>query len=275
METFKLSLHSHTTNFVHFLLIKPNKKEYLKKLLKKLFRKHGHIVLGISNFNNDNRYKKLFDVTRLLPKNYQIDSKYKDYFFSIEKNHDKIYFIKTDEIETDKGHILIIGFKGKIKKRNLKKVLKEAHKQNCVIIANHPLHEFYVPYVLIKKLLGGQENISLNIKDLKLYKKDFDALEINSYFPEDWNKIKNIARKYNKNIVSDSDAHFLNEIFTSWYEIKGLNFNNPSSFKKSLKKALKRNLHLHAKKYGYTARYKHAIQIIFENFGKKIGLIKK
>lgn len=91
---------------------------------------------------------------------------------------------------------------------------------------------------------------------------------------EDWDKIKNFARRYNKKVVSDSDAHFLDEIFTSWYEIDDLNFKNPRSFKRSLKTALRKNLKLHAKRYGYIARYRHAIQVIVENIGRKIGLLK-
>lgn len=274
MKTFKLSLHSHTTDFVHFLLTKPNKKKYLERLLKKLFKKHGIIVLGVSNFNDDGRFKKLFDSTKLLSKVYKINEENKEYFFSIEKNNDKVYFIKTDEIETNKGHILVIGFKGKIKKRKIKSVLREAHKQHCILIANHPLHEFGISYIIVKRLLGRPQRVSLNIEDLKRYEGDFDAFEINSYFPEDWDKIKKIAKKYKKKVVSDSDAHFLDEIFSSWYEIKGLNFSSPSSFKKSLKKALRKNLNLHAKKHDYIASYRHTIQVIFENFGRKIGLLR-
>lgn len=274
MKIFKVSLHSHTTNFVHFILTKPNKKQYLEKLLKILFKKHGNIVLGISNFNDDGRYKKLFEVTRALSKEYLVNKKYSDYFFSIQRLDKKIYFIKTDEIETDKGHILIVGFNGKIRKRKLEHILKDAKKQNCIIIANHPLHNFGAPYFLIKKILGKSNDVSLAKKDLIKNKKYFDALEISSYFPEDWEKIKAFAKKNRKATVSDSDAHFLDEIFSSWYEIKDLNFKNQIEFKKSLKRALRRNLHLHAKKYNYFARYKHSFEIVLEKIGRKMGIIK-
>ncbi|KHO55504.1 MAG: hypothetical protein QT10_C0001G0108 [archaeon GW2011_AR19] len=273
MKTYKLSLHSHTTNFIHFILTKPNKKKYLKKLLKILFIKKGNLVLGISNFNDDDRYKKLLETAEKL-KLYRFDGKNKDFFFSIEKDNKKVYFIKTDEIETDKGHLLIVGFKGKIRKRKLEEVLKEVHKQKCIIIANHPLHNFGVPYFLVEKILGKYNGVSFNKKELMKYKKDFDAIELDAYFPEDWIKIKKFATKNKIPIISDSDAHFLDEIFTSFYEIENLNFSNPTSFKKSLKNALKKRIHLHAKKYGYLARYKHLFEVILENFGRKIGLLK-
>ena len=186
----------------------------------------------------------------------------------------EIYFVKTDEINTDKGHILIIGFKGKIKKRKLEIVFIEAHKQKCIIIANHPLHhEFKINYFIIKKILNSNE-ISMNEEELKKHKKDFDSIEINSYFPEDWKDIKKFAKKNNVSLVSDSDAHFLDEIFTSFYEVKNISFKNSKLFKKSLKIALKRGINLHAKKYGYFVKYKHVLEIILENLGKKIGLIK-
>ena len=70
--------------------------------------------------------------------------------------------MKTDEIETDKGHVLVVGFKGKIRKSRLKDVLKEAHKQKCVIIANHPLHKFGVSYFLVEKILGEESGELLN-----------------------------------------------------------------------------------------------------------------
>ncbi len=274
MKTYKISLHSHTTNYVHFILTKPDKKKYLEKLLKILLRKKGNLVLGISNFNYDDRYKKLLETAENL-RNYKINAKYRDFFFSIEKNNKKVYFVKTDEIETNKGHILIIGFKGKIRKRRLEEVLKEAHKQGCVIIANHPLHhEFNITYFFNKKILNSNKEISINKKELIKHKKDFDAIELDAYFPEDWIKIKKFATKNKIPIISDSDAHFLDEIFASFYEVKNLNFINPALFKKSLKNALKKRIHLHAKKYGYFARYKHLLEVVLENFGKKIGLLK-
>ncbi len=274
MKTFKVSLHSHTTNFVHFILTKPNKKQYLEKLLKILFKKRGNIVLGISNFNDDNRYKKLFETTKLLSKKYLINKKYKNYFFSIKLDNQEIYFIKTDEIETDKGHILIIGFNGKIRKRKLEHVLRDAKKQKCMVIANHPLHDSGIPYFFIQKILHTPKSMSLSKKDLIKNKKYFDTLEISSYFPEDWKKIKAFAKKNEKTLVSDSDAHFLDEIFASWYEVKNLNFKNPAEFKKSLKKALRKNLHLHVKKYGYFAKYRHIFEIVLEKIGRKMGVIK-
>lgn len=273
MQIFKLDIHNHTSDFSHFLFTHPNRKKYVKELLSKLFKKHGNIVLGISDYNSDNRYALFLKVLKHL-KEYKVDWKNKDYFVVIseKKTKEKIYLIHTNELGTNKGHILVVGFKGKIKTKNLKEILKEAHRQKAIIIANHSLHEFSIPYFLVSKILKCGK-LSLSKKDLIKNEKNFDAVELNSYFPEDWKRIRSFAKKENLPVIADSDAHFLNELFTSDFELKNLNFSNPKKFKKSFRKSLKKVLKVHAKSHGFEAKYKHELQVLFENFLMKIGLI--
>ncbi|MFH1290495.1 MAG: PHP-associated domain-containing protein [Nanoarchaeota archaeon] len=274
---YKLSLHSHTSDFAHLVFFTINKKYYLKKLLSTLFKKSTEktlLVLGITNSNDNRHYEQIVSLTKSLPKTYRANYAHKDYFVSLEYKNRKIYLIKTDEIGTDKGHILIVGFKGRIKKRSLKEILKEAKKQKCVIIANHPLHEFHVPHFLLEKIFGLHRSIGLTKSELKKYQKSFDAVELNSYFPEDWERIKQFAKKNKLPFVSDSDAHFIDEIFKSWYETSDLDFSSPRKFKKALKKSLKKGLHLHAQAHGFAAKYKHVLQILLEGYGKKLNIIK-
>jgi len=272
MNSYKLSLHSHTSDFANFIGQTPDKEKYVENLLTVLFKKSPTIVLGISNVNGDQRYEKFLQATTELPNKYSVNSTHKDYFFSISMNDKRVYFVKTDEIGTNKGHILIVGFKGKIKNRKLDSLLKEAHKQKCIIIAPHPLHDFDISFFLFRKIFpSGKESISR--KDLKKHKKDFDALELNSYFPEDWKKIKKFAKKNKLTIESDSDAHNLNEVFRSYFELTNLNFQNPVKFKRSLKKGFKKGVKLHALDHGHTAVYRHGLNVMFRIIGKKIGLI--
>lgn len=277
MVNYKLSLHSHTSNFVHFILSKPNKKDYLDKLIKILLKKHGNIVLGVSNFNDDNRYKDLLKATKLLQNTYTMNYYFSDFYFSVSLNGRKIYFVKTDEIETDRGHLLIVGFKGKINKRSLKKVLLQAHNQNCVVIANHPFHEHNLSYFIVKLInsaLGIHGEMSITKSEFIKNIESFDALELNAYVPDDWKEIKKFARNNNIPLVSDSDSHFLDEIFTSWYDAKNIDFSDPKSFNKSLKKSFRSGLKLHARRHGYFAAYKHTLQVILEKIGIKLGLLR-
>ncbi len=274
MKMYKISLHSHTSDFSHFLFWTVNKKDYFLKLLEILKKKKGNLVLGITNFNNDKRYENLLTIARGFKGKFYLDDKYSNFYFILKIKGKEIIFVKTDEIETSEGHTLIVGFKGDINQREFHGVLKEAHKQNCLIFANHPLHIFGISYILVKKLLGGAKEISLSKKELIHDKKNIDALELNSYFPEDWKKIKEFAKKNKLPVVSDDDAHFIDEIFTSWYEVDNLDFSNPKNFKISLKKELKNGIKLHAHKFGHLALYKHAFQVVFESLGKKLGIIK-
>jgi len=214
-------------------------------------------------------WRKFVNATKKLPKEYTIDRKYQDYFISISKNKKRIYFVKTDEIETNKGHISIIGFKGKIKKRKLREVLKQAKKQRCVVIANHPLHEYGLSYFLF-----WGENISLSKKTIRKNKKFFDAVELNAYFPENWKKVRIFSKKNKIPVVADSDAHSFNEFFKSYFELENINFNNPKKFKKSLKKALKKKIKIHAREHGFEAKYKHIAGVFLEEIGEKLGVIK-
>ena len=267
MVKFKLDLHTHTSDFIHLFFTNPHKERYIVSLLDILFKKQGNLVLGIANFNDDSRYEKVIQIIKKLPKKYDVNYRFKECFVSISKSNQTIHFVKADEIDTEKGHILIIGHNGKIKKRNLKEVLKEAHKNHCIVIASHPLHDFAVGHFIIKKMSLSKEELIKN-------KKQIDAIELDSYFPKDWKKIKKISKNEKIPIVSESDAHFLDEFFRSYFELKGLNFKNPSIFKKSLKKALKRTIKLHAQRYNFTAEYKHILQVYFEKLGKRLHILQ-
>lgn len=272
MHKFKIDFHSHEPEFIHLSFLKGNDKENSKKFVEKAFKIPGNLAVGITNFDNNEIYEKFLASLKLLP--YKVDYSNKDCFISITKNNRTIYIIKTDEIDTDKGHILLIGHKGKIGKTNLKVLLKKAHKEKDIIIATHPLHEFGVSHFIIKRFFT-EKPINITEKELKKDKKGFDAIELNSYFPEDWNKIKEFAKKENMKIVAESDAHFLNEFFNSYFELEGLDFTNAYTFKKSLKQALKHHIRLHPHSNGFTAKYKHAIQNLLDIVGLKLKILKE
>jgi len=250
MTTYKLDLHSHPPKTTD--------------LVKNLFKKQGNLVIGITNWNNSTKYKKFLEATNKLPKTYKINLKHKEYFISITKNKKTIHFIKSDELETKNGHILIVGHKGKIITTNFKKTLKDCHKQGDIIIADHPLHHENIAHFFILRLMGNKHKLSLGKKTIEKNKKYIDALELNSYFSKDWKKIKKFAKKNNLNVIANSDAHFTNELFKSYIELKNLNFKNPKLLKKSIRKALKKKIKIHAHRHGFSAGYKHVLSGIFK-----------
>mgnify|MGYP001582515547 CR=1 FL=1 len=267
MVKFKLDLHTHTSDFVHLIFTKPSNVNYLVSLLDLLFKKHGNLILGIANFNDDCRYEKIMQVSKRLHRGYNTNYKFKECFFSISKNGKTIYFVKADEIDTNKGHILIIGHEGKIRKRNLKEILKEAHKDHSIIIASHPLHNVVIGHFIIKKMSLSSEDIAQN-------KRQIDAIELDSYFPKDWRKIKKISKTQKIPVVSESDAHFLGEFFKSYFELDNLSFRDSNRFRKTLKKALRRKIKLHAQEHNFMAEYKHIFQVYLSILGKKLHILE-
>ena len=271
MIKFKLDLHRHMSDLFHFILSKQGKKEYLIKLLNKLFRKGDDLVIGLADFNNDGRFSKFEKTIRELPKDYLINKK--GPIISIKKNKKMIYFIRANEISTEKGHILIIGNNEKIKTRKLENILIKAKENKWIVIADHPLHEFTFPYFLISRI---NEHSAISLKKETIYnnKKNIDVLELNSYFPEDRKEIKKLGKKYKIPVISESDAHFMNEFFNSYFELDNLDLTNITKFKKTFRKALKKHIKLHPRKKGIFVIYKHGVYVVMEIFGKKLGLIK-
>lgn len=273
MVEYKLDLHNHTSTFANILGTRQNPQPYVQHLLNSLLNKKGNIVLGIADFNSDGRYKKFLETVKIMPA-YIVDTHYEEYFISIKKGKKKMYVVRADEIETEKGHILILGLPHAIKKRHLKNILQEAKKERCVVIANHPLHAFPIPHFLVLRILGkSDEALSIKERLLEKYLHLFDALELNPYFPEDWKNIKRFARKWQKPLVTNSDAHFINEFFRSYFLLKDIDFSSPKKYKKSLKHAFKKQIRIHAAKSGFISLYKHGVQIVFQTLAQKLGLL--
>lgn len=274
MHLFKLDLHSHEPNFIHLSFSKNTDKKNISDFLKKAFNIRGDAVIGIANSNDNGRYERFVNGINSL-KEYNANLTNKDTFVSLTKGKKTIHFVKADEIGTNKGHILIIGHNGKIGKLKLKPLLELAYNEGDIIIANHPLHNFGISHFLVKKYFEHNHPISFTKRELKKDEKYLDAVELNSYFPEDWKKIKKFSRKEKIPLVADSDAHFLREFFSSYFELENLDFSNSINFKKSLKSALKTHIRLHLGKNGFLATYEHALQIIWYKIGFKLGFLKE
>ena len=267
-----MDLHTHTSDFSHFIFSRKNEKEYLIELLKKLFRQGDNLVIGLAEFNNDGGFSKFVKATEKLPRDYHIAKN--GPIILIRRKNKKIYFVRADEIGTDKGHVLIVGNNEKISSKNIIEILKKARKNKWIIIADHPLHKFLLPYFLISKLIDGEPNISLKKEIILKNKNYFDSIELNPYFPEDTGKIKYFGKKNKIPIVSESDAHSLGEFFESYFELENLDLSNISKFKKSFRKAMKKHIKLHVGKHGFLAEYKHGFNVLIDYLGRKIGFMK-
>ena len=79
MKEYKLDLHNHTSTFSGIIGKRQDPQQYVEKLLGTLFKKQGNIILGIADFDSDNRYKKFLNILRKFPEEYVLDKQYKDY----------------------------------------------------------------------------------------------------------------------------------------------------------------------------------------------------
>jgi hypothetical protein len=251
-----------------------NRQRYYLELLEKLFMKKGTLVLGVANNGNNRKYRKFVESLGKLPKKYKVDMEFDSCFVCVRKGRKKIYFVKTDEIATDKGHVLIVGYPHDIRSKKLEDIFSKVKRRDCVVIANHPLHHLGIDYFFYSKLIGGNDKVSISRRELNKYKGKFDAIELNSYFPGDWDKIRAYSKKNKIPVVADSDAHEVDELFRSWFEIKNLDFRNPEKFKKSLKRGLKKGLKVHARAHGFEAKYVHVLHGLINKYGGKLGLVK-
>lgn len=107
-----------------------------------------------------------------------------------------------DQILTDVGDIIGLFLSKEIKSRDYEGVIKEIKDQNGIIVLPHP----YRGHKLNSKII---ENV--------------DAIEVfNSRNNENENiKALKLAKKYNKPILTGSDAHFVIEIGNATTVIKG------------------------------------------------------
>jgi hypothetical protein len=237
----------------------------------------GVVAHRFSDVNGDGRYRRFVSLVREYRGKYEVDLEHRDYFISISREGRRVYFVKCDEIATNKGHVLIVGHKGKVKSRRLKDVLKEAHRSRCLIVANHALHKMGIDYFVVSKIVGSKNlmKMSMSKGDLDENINGFDAVELNSYFPEDWKKIRKIVKNRKTRITASSDAHFLGEFFRSYVELEGLDFSSGEGFKKSLKRAFRKGVKVHAKKHGFVALYRHGLHLVFDHFSGVLGIVRK
>ncbi len=104
---------------------------------------------------------------------------------------DDFLIIPGIEVSTEKGHILGIGIREEVKKRNADEVINELHEQGAIAVLAHP-YRWHPPK--IHSPLDGIET--------------FNARS----FPSHNKKAKNLAHALNMPETGGSDAHYLSEM---------------------------------------------------------------
>ncbi len=178
----KTDLHLHTNNIIKKFDSTIGPKQLIDRAAKLKFN-----VLSITEHTGYKTFRGLVYLKNPL----STYEKYKDY-----ARRKGILLIPGVEIYIEGKDILLINFKGDYRKYKKIEELEELKKENVTIIAPHP----YFPGVasLNKEL----------VKNIKL----FDAIELSHFYIKNLNfnkKAEQTARKYNKPLIANSDAHFL------------------------------------------------------------------
>jgi hypothetical protein len=162
-----------------------------------------------------------------------------------------VFVVKGQEVQTDKGHILVIGlnqnqFIKSGKNVPLEDALKESKDKGGIIIADHPFYKEGIGEFLI-----SNPDYIQNFDGYEVHNGEA-ALHIPRLLPKYANEQANdfnyynyqIFKRYGVGLLSFSDGHSINEIarsFTTLYPDEPLtNSNNYFEFRDLLRKSIKK-----------------------------------
>jgi len=226
-ENLRCDFHSHIyTNYreeANKWFFEPGNRD-LKWLVETCLRKEIS-CLGIANFLDQNyEFWTKEEQIKKLPYNWKVYQDNRITYIETEEKR-QLYLIKSEEIPTDKGHVLLVGgVAGKnIKARSLEEVLDSAENLGLIKIADHPYTRF-----------PGFKGIG---KYLEEYKEKIDALEWNANLYLGNRRL----RKTNKNVIANSHSHKPKDIGNAYtiFPCCSLNFENGEKFIDSLKKNIR------------------------------------
>ena len=193
----------------------------------------------ITNSNLDSRYedwtsKEQLEIAR--KKGYEIESG--EYYIFAKKEERIVFFGKSHEIRTDRGHFLFSGIRRDKRfsdRKPLEEILKEAT-DNELKIADHP-------YAKLK----GQNGIMATSKNPEEDAKKIDAFERNGNFClpfslANWKAVK-YSKEYSKPLVANSDGHHPRDIGETYniFNRKYLNYTSERAFRDSINNAVRDN----------------------------------
>jgi hypothetical protein len=176
-------------------------------------------------------------------------------FYVPKKN---ILVIKSEQVVTKQGHLLVVGLK-KCREishgKDLEDTIKIARDENCLVFANLPFYKYGVGSCLQKKpkLLESIDGIEIHNGEATLFSPGSNKKSQCFY-----SQIK----KDHPDLVaiSTSDGHSFFEIGSSYTEIPELDLKNSETIIKSLKENLKRPLN-HKMHNSYLGALRHGIYL--------------
>ncbi len=233
---YSVSLHNHTTN------LKLEDDKSLEAFVDSAF-KNDLDVVALTDSDTDENFYYLRDNSNKILEDYITKDIGNDVLEIIEKEdpNEILYLIKGQEFHRKQGHILVIGYDGKLafnEKASPEDVINIGKENNAIVIIPHPF----------TTLLGSA---GLGRERLEKYYKEVDAIEsfnaMSIYFLPglDASKYNRDAKEFCKEKgipgISSSDSRAIDQIGCAYMliEKKELNFDNGKSLIDSVRTAVK------------------------------------
>jgi hypothetical protein len=282
----KADLHAHLTDSGGVYTWRSGKQfglyseeKIVQKTLKKCFAQSENTLVTVTSFNNDGRAYIFFNqLLKSQGKDYSV--KEKEGILVVSQNERKRYFIPSEEISADKGHILLVGSQKEIKSRTLDGILEEVleMKEKPLIIASHPLSETGCVAKVYSKWVGINSRLGLSKSEIEQNKSHFDALELNPNFSKEYNSIYLISKSTGIPLIANSDSHRIDDLFTNCNLFYNLSFDSLPLLIQSIKNSLKYKNCIPIPFYGELNSLeglRHGVGVATTNLLMKAGLVEK
>ncbi|MAH49486.1 hypothetical protein CMI37_26925 [Candidatus Pacearchaeota archaeon] len=282
IKNIKTDLHTHGfcgwstgpgQNFMRLLGDSPHRD--LKSVADRCFGEGRDTLIGMVNFN-DARYEGLVNTRRCLPKNYGIYDDHCSVFIGVRRDNLWNFMIRGQEIPTNVGHVLIIGGNKQVKSRIIEDVFKEAGDMGAIKIADHGLARMGLAGRIFSKLFHNGNPLSLGRENIIRYKDFFDAIEVcNSNVPELTEETRELAAALDLPRIYSSDSHTPPLMFSSHMILSELDFSNPESARRSLRKRFDEDYFYYE---GCNRKYEtlwHGLAVAYNIMRQRVGLVKE
>lgn len=251
----------------------------LKEVSERGFRREKHTLLSITSFGNDTIYEKIVNTRGNIPVSCLYDD-FKETFIGVHNPERNLwsFVVRSQEIPSDKGHVLIHGGNRNIESRVFTDILDQAEDMGALKISDHPLGKNSWIANLLNRLINGQTaQYSLGKENLVEYANRLDAMEIgNSNYFNLFEETKSLALDLGIPGVCNSDAHSKDCAFSSYNSFNELDFTDNDSLNQSMRDSLNSgDYKTHPGKNRVGEHYLHGSVMVYNKLRRVLGLLNQ
>ncbi|GEM_PF-2593648 len=240
-------------------------------------RQNQNTLVGITNFSGNGMYETIMHSIEKMPKSIEIYDEHKDVYIGARSEkgfwH---FFLRTEEIPTDKTRVLVAGSREDIGTRNLEEVLRISEERGYLTVALRPENKFMNR--IAERILHRQKNLCLSKESFEKYSGRFDVLEVfNSSYPRMFSENERLAKENHIPGIYSSEAYRIDSLFNGNFTMEEIDFSNPKSLITSIKKGLQERRYFAkiVREKGFFENALHKISTIYAPIAISLGLLKE